>query len=79
MQDVQVSVPTLSEQQEIASIIRNLLAKETTVITNCQNVLSSIETIKKSILDRAFRGELGTNDPAEECTLNLLKEELQNQ
>ena len=78
MQDVQVSVPTLSEQQ-IASMIRNLLAKENTVITNCQNVLSYIETIKKSILDRAFRGELGTNDPAEECTLNLLKEELQNQ
>ena len=79
MQDVQVSVPTLPEQQEIASIIRNLLAKENTVITNCQNVLSSIETIKKSILDRAFRGELGTNDTTEEYTLNILKEELQNQ
>ena len=79
MQDLQVNVPTLSEQQEIASMIRNLLVKENTVITNCQNVLSSIENVKKSILDRAFRGELGTNDPAEECTLNLLKEELQNQ
>lgn len=79
MQDVQVSVPTLSEQQEIASIIRNLLAKENTVITNCQNVLYSIENIKKSILDRAFRGELGTNDTTEEDTLNILKEELQNQ
>ena len=79
MQDVQVSVPTLSEQQEIASIIRNLLAKENTVITNCQNVLSSIETIKKSILDRALRGELGTNDTTEEYTLDILKEALQNQ
>ena len=79
MQDVQVSVPTLSEQQEIASIIRNLLVKENTVITNCQNVLFSIETIKKSIIDRALRGELGTNDTTEEYTLNILKEELRNQ
>lgn len=79
MQDVQVSVPTLPEQQEIASIIRNLLAKENTVITKCQNVLPTIETIKKSILEKAFRGKLGTNDPAEESTLDILKEALQNQ
>ncbi|WP_407400806.1 restriction endonuclease subunit S [Anaerovibrio sp.] len=79
MQDLQVSVPTLSEQQEIASMIRNLLVKENTVITNCQSVLRTIDIIKKSILARAFRGEMGTNDTAEESTLKLLQEALQNQ
>ncbi|MCR5175874.1 MAG: restriction endonuclease subunit S [Anaerovibrio sp.] len=63
--DVQVSVPTPPEQQEIASIIRNLLAKENTVVTNCNNVLHSIEIIKKAINASAFCGELGTNDPTE--------------
>lgn len=29
---------------------------------------------KKSILARAFRGELGTNDPAEERAVELVKE-----
>ena len=30
--------------------------------------------MKKSILARAFRGELGTNDPSEESAVELLKE-----
>ena len=36
-------------------------------------VLEKIDLLKKSILARAFRGELGTNDPTEESTLELLK------
>ncbi len=35
--------------------------------------LDQIEGIKKSILARAFRGELGTNDPADESAEELLK------
>lgn len=34
---------------------------------------------KKVILSRAFRGELGTNDPEEESGVQLLKEVLKNQ
>ena len=30
--------------------------------------------MKKSILARAFRGELGTNDPNEESAVELLKQ-----
>lgn len=30
--------------------------------------------MKKSILARAFRGELGTNDPSEESAVELLKQ-----
>jgi type I restriction enzyme S subunit len=36
-------------------------------------VLEKIDLLKKSILARAFRGELGTNDPTEESALELLK------
>jgi len=32
--------------------------------------------MKKAILARAFRGELGTNDPEEESAVELLKEVL---
>ena len=31
-----------------------------------ESVLDQIDTMKKVILARAFRGELGTNDPTEE-------------
>lgn len=37
-------------------------------------MLEQIDLIKKSILARAFRGELGTNDPAEESSIELLKQ-----
>ena len=35
--------------------------------------------MKKSILARAFRGELGTNDPSDEPAIELLKKVLQEQ
>ena len=38
-----------------------------------ESVISQIDEMKKSILARAFRGELGTNDPAEESAVELLK------
>ena len=37
-------------------------------------MLERIDLIKKSILARAFRGELGTNDPSEESAVELLKQ-----
>ncbi|MCM3768379.1 restriction endonuclease subunit S [Neobacillus niacini] len=42
-------------------------------------VEESIETLNQSILSKAFRGELGTNDPHEESATELLKEILQEQ
>ena len=36
-------------------------------------VLDRIDAMKKSILARAFRGELGTNDPDEESAVEVLK------
>lgn len=38
-----------------------------------ESVLDQIDTMKKSLLARAFRGELGTNDPMEESEIELLK------
>ena len=39
-------------------------------------VLEKIDLLKKSILARAFRGELGTNDHTEESALELLRASL---
>ena len=38
---------------------------------------NEIDTMKKSILARAFRGELGTNDPNDELAVELLKRVLE--
>ena len=43
-------------------------------IKNLEQQLEKIELLKKAILAKAFRGELGTNNPDEESAENLLKE-----
>lgn len=68
-----ISLPTIEEQQEIVNILDNLLAKYNK-IKNLEQQLEKIELLKKAILAKAFRGELGTNNPDEESAENLLKE-----
>ena len=71
--DLNILLPTLEEQQEIVNILDNLLAKYNK-IKNLEQQLEKIELLKKAILAKVFRGELGTNNPDEESAENLLKE-----
>lgn len=71
--DLNILLPTLEEQQEIVNILDKLLAKYNK-IKNLEQQLEKIELLKKAILAKAFRGELGTNNPDEESAENLLKE-----
>jgi type I restriction enzyme, S subunit len=67
------SVPPLEEQQEIVQVLNKLLDSEKSA-KEITDVIDTIEQMKKAILARAFRGELGTNDSSEESVLELLKE-----
>lgn len=71
--DLNILLPTLEEQQEIVNILDKLLAKYNK-IKNLEQQLEKIELLKKAILAKVFRGELGTNNPDEESAENLLKE-----
>ena len=71
--DLNILLPTLEEQQEIVNILDKLLAKYNK-IKNLEQQLEKIELLKKAILGKAFRGELGTNNPDEDSAENLLKE-----
>ena len=71
--NILISIPTLPEQTEIVRIIDGLLAKEQQAKELAENAITKIDIIKKSILARAFRGELGTNNPADESAVELLK------
>jgi len=70
-----VPLPTVKEQKEVVRILNNLLDNEQKASELC-DVIENINFIKKSILARAFRGELSTNNPNEESPLELLKEVL---
>ncbi|MCR5126393.1 MAG: restriction endonuclease subunit S [Treponema sp.] len=53
-----VNLPTLDEQKEIVRILNAVLEKERIAKEGSETVLSQIALLKKSILARAFRGEL---------------------
>lgn len=74
MTRLKVSIPTLSEQQEITHLLSRLISKEQQAKEAAEAVLAQIDTLKKAILARAFRGELGTNDPEEESAEVLLRQ-----
>lgn len=54
-----IKVCSLSEQHEIVSILDRLLGREEEVRQSAESVLAAIDSMKQSILARAFRGELG--------------------
>lgn len=68
-----ILIPSIDEQSEITRILDSLLAKENAVKDTAETVLDQIDAMKKAVLARAFRGELGTNDPTEESAVELLK------
>ena len=76
MSNLKIPVPVIDEQTEIIRIIDNLLAKEQQAHNIAQNALAKIDLIKKSILARAFRGQLATNNPDDEPAIELLKKVL---
>jgi type I restriction enzyme S subunit len=55
---VPVQVPTFVEQLEIVRILDTVLEKENIAKAAAEQVLGQIDLLKKSILARAFRGEL---------------------
>lgn len=76
LKDLTFKCPTLSEQHEIVRLIDDLLARERSAQQAAEQALASIDLMKKSILARAFRGELGTNKASEASALELLKQVL---
>ncbi|MEC2425458.1 restriction endonuclease subunit S [Bacillus safensis] len=73
-----IPLPSQEEVMEITSWLNNyreLESKQKEMIL----VEENIEALKQSILSKAFRGELGTNDLGEESAIELLKDVLQEQ
>ena len=74
LKEIILPIPAVPEQTEVVRILDDFLAKEQQAKEAAERVLEQIDLMKKSILARAFCGELGTNDPTEESALELLKE-----
>ena len=71
-----IPLPTYEEQIEISKRVKQMLSLEANLEETISNI--QINDLKQSILDKAFRGELGTNNPLEENARDFLKDILQS-
>lgn len=70
---IKVRITSDEEQKEVVRILDYLLPMMQQVRDKAVQVVDNIDTIKKSILAKAFRGELGTNISEDESAMELLK------
>lgn len=73
MEDYKIELPSVEEQRAILRLVDMMIEKEQTVADNCEEVIEQIDMMKKAVLAKAFRGELDTNNPDEESSVELLK------
>ena len=69
-----IDIPNLEEQYVITELLDSIIEKEYQTKQIAESVIDQIDAMKKAILARAFRGELGTNNPEEESAVELLKQ-----
>ena len=65
-------LPPLEEQQEIVRVLDGVLENENKV-KELLELEERIEILEKSILHKAFKGELGTQNSSDESAMELLK------
>lgn len=76
---IPIICPSIEEQNLIVKYIEKLLSKEQQSKKLAETVINQIDVMKKAVLARAFRGELGTNDLTEEAAIEVLKLILQKE
>ena len=73
----EMPLPDIKEQQEIVNILDKIFIKEITT-DELIDLEEHFDLLEKSILSKAFRGELDTNDQNDEPAIKLLEKALQS-
>lgn len=61
------------EQIEVVSVVRSMLEKEQEAINLIEQSMIPLESTLNKVLEIAFSGKLGTNDPNEESPVEILR------
>lgn len=72
IRDCVIIIPPLEEQKEIVRILDKVFEEEDK-ISELLLLEEKVEALEKTILDKAFRGELGTGNIEDEPAIELLK------
>ncbi|MGG2014034.1 restriction endonuclease subunit S [Bacillus sp. S10(2024)] len=78
LNNIEIALPPKEEIEEIIRLLKKMLNCMEKEKKQLENIDNEIEAMKQAILSKAFRGELGTNDPSEENAIELLKEILKS-
>ncbi|WP_350300235.1 restriction endonuclease subunit S [Peribacillus frigoritolerans] len=78
LRKLRLPIAPIEIQQNIVNIIEKNLEIEQRANNLCK-LEGNLDALRQSILSKAFQGELGTNNPSEESSVELLKEVLQEQ
>ncbi|MEK5147979.1 restriction endonuclease subunit S [Psychrobacillus sp. FSL K6-4615] len=76
IKSIPIIVPTLQEQKEIIDKLDLIFQKEIRIKAELERLSIILNDNKMSILSKAFKGELGTNDSNDEPAIELLKSAL---
>lgn len=72
IKSIPIAMPCIEEQEQIAIILDGAFAKYSDAMNNASSTLELIAKVKAAILMKALCGELGTNDPDEPSSKELL-------
>lgn len=72
LEGLTINLPSIDEQDKIIELVGGLLDNEQNAKELC-DLIETIDLMKKAVLARAFRGELGTNNPEEGIAVELMK------
>lgn len=72
MQNLLIPLPSFEIQNKIVQKLNEIFRRFDIIESEINSTLSLIDLLKKSILARAFRGELGTQDPSDPDARELL-------
>lgn len=70
-ESLEIKLPSIKEQREIIKIVDKLLESERNIAELCE-IDGYIDMVRKSILAKAFRGELGSNDLEEDISIKAI-------
>ncbi len=58
LKELDIPIPNMSEQEEIIKLSESMLVRAESLITNYESKLAALTDLKKSLLQKAFTGEL---------------------
>ncbi|MFF2912864.1 hypothetical protein [Paenibacillus sp. NPDC057934] len=64
-----VIITPYEEQLNLVELLEGFMEKEKESLENLESMKDRLNALEQAILSKAFRGQLGTNDPFEDNTI----------